>query len=104
MKLLSKIRLSLSLGLLMFAVSPIQAQSLNLQHAPLFLNQSVEPNLAFSFDDSGSMDRGFMPEVRAEYGTAANGNGAELGRLREGGGDGNWFEPWATWSGYIARL
>ena len=35
---------------------------LNLQKPPLFLNSSVDPNIAVTFDDSGSMTSAFMPD------------------------------------------
>lgn len=56
--------LTLVLGL---TGSPLLAQevatgTLNLSRAPLFLNQAVDPNVLVSFDDSGSMQNGFMPD------------------------------------------
>ena len=37
---------------------------LKLTHEPLFLNQSVPPALAVTFDDSGSMAWSYMPDTR----------------------------------------
>lgn len=38
------------------------AAPLNLSKTPLFLNSSVEANFALTFDDSGSMELGFIPD------------------------------------------
>ena len=38
------------------------AAPLNLPKAPLFLNSAVDPNLAVTFDDSGSMTSAYMPD------------------------------------------
>ncbi len=101
MKRLQSLLTSFAIAAVMLVgAAPTHAAPLNLQHAPLFLNQAVEPNLAVTFDDSGSMARGYMPEIRAEFTGQPNGNGEDLGQLRGQGDDGNWSEPWATWSGY----
>ncbi|PAV24415.1 hypothetical protein CF392_16415, partial [Tamilnaduibacter salinus] len=47
----------LSLGTAQSAFSQV-----NLSSAPLFLKESVDPNLMFVFDDSGSMGRRYMPD------------------------------------------
>ena len=48
------------------AFSILTAQSaiaqVNLSQVPLFLKESVDPNLVFIFDDSGSMGWRFMPD------------------------------------------
>jgi type IV pilus assembly protein PilY1 len=54
--------------LLLGLAAPLQAQeiatgTLNLSRAPLFLNQSVDPNVLVSFDDSGSMAFAYMPDA-----------------------------------------
>ncbi len=92
----------LSLAIVTFAAGlPASAMPLKLTHAPLFLSQSVEPNLAMTFDDSGSMARGFMPNEIAALNGVPNGNGGNLGRPIDGSQTrGNWFEPWATWHVY----
>ena len=55
----------LKLGLLStLAVSSSQAQ-LQLTDEPLFLNQTVPPALAVTFDDSGSMSWSWMPDSRS---------------------------------------
>ena len=41
------------------------ALPLQLSDEPLFLNQSVPPALAITFDDSGSMSWGYMPDTRS---------------------------------------
>ena len=38
---------------------------LQLTHEPLFLNQTVPPALAVTFDDSGSMSWSYMPDSRS---------------------------------------
>jgi type IV pilus assembly protein PilY1 len=42
------------------------AAPLNLSKVPLYTNQSVEPNFALTFDDSGSMVRTFVPDAFAD--------------------------------------
>ncbi len=56
-------------SVLVFLVSSVvfipgtsQSIPLKLTHEPLFINQSVPPALAITFDDSGSMGWGFMPD------------------------------------------
>ena len=53
-------------ALLAFALSTATFQSamadVNLATAPIFLKESVDPNLLFIFDDSGSMGREYMPD------------------------------------------
>lgn len=45
------------------------ALPLELSDEPLFLNQSVPPALAVTFDDSGSMSRGYMPDSNSFSGS-----------------------------------
>lgn len=52
---------------LLFAFTGVQAD-LELTDEPLYLNQSVPPALAITFDDSGSMAWGFMPSGRSYTG------------------------------------
>ena len=47
----------------MAASAGVVAAPLNLPKPPLFLNSAVDPNLAVTFDDSGSMNSGYMPDV-----------------------------------------
>ena len=57
---------SLAAAIAFFAgIGPAQAvvvTPLNLQKPPLFLNAAVDPNIAVTFDDSGSMESAFMPD------------------------------------------
>ncbi|MFO0042282.1 MAG: pilus assembly protein [Pseudomonadota bacterium] len=41
------------------------ASPMNLQRAPLFLNSSVDPNVALTMDDSGSMAWPYLPDTRS---------------------------------------
>jgi type IV pilus assembly protein PilY1 len=54
-------------GLLAIASGSAAAQSvpspMNLPRAPLFLNSSVDPNVAVTLDDSGSMTEAFIPDT-----------------------------------------
>ncbi|MFK8011652.1 MAG: pilus assembly protein [Marinicellaceae bacterium] len=45
----------------------VKSVPLLLTHEPLFLNQSVPPALAVTFDDSGSMAWGYMPDTQLYY-------------------------------------
>lgn len=74
-------------ALLAFAVcvaphAPLQAQSstLALSDVPLFLLESVSPNLAITFDDSGSMLWGYLPDAIEWDEEAAGTNGAPIER------------------------
>jgi len=66
----SRIVHSVSLFVLAASVSLISGRvgaqavpsPMNLSRAPLFLNASVDPNVAVTLDDSGSMRWGFMPD------------------------------------------
>ena len=52
----------------MAASAGVVAAPLNLPKPPLFLNSAVDPNLAVTFDDSGSMAWGYMPDtVNGDY-------------------------------------
>jgi len=51
-----------------FAVNAFSA-NLELSHVPLSTNDSAAPNLAFTFDDSGSMSSGFMPNEIDSFST-----------------------------------
>lgn len=51
-------------GLMTLASSAtIQAAPLNLSRVPLYTNEGVEPNFVLTFDDSGSMARGYVPDA-----------------------------------------
>lgn len=63
MNTLNKMKLKLVLvGLFAFSA---QSAPLELTDEPLFLNQSVPPALAVTFDDSGSMSWSWMPDSRS---------------------------------------
>jgi len=47
---------------LILAAAPAQATNLDLAPLPLFLGGMVEPNVMLTFDDSGSMNRSYMPD------------------------------------------
>ncbi len=51
--------------LLLFSMTSLEAQPLQLTDTPLFLNQSVPPALAVTFDDSGSMSWAYMPDSQS---------------------------------------
>ena len=55
-----RICLSLGVGLLLSLAQPSLAGQLSLSTSPLFLGTSVEPNVFFLSDDSGSMDWDIM--------------------------------------------
>ncbi len=68
---LRKVGLSaaLSVTLVVGAIpSPAAAAPLSLADSPIFLLTSVEPNIIFTYDDSGSMAWGFMPDSVATNG------------------------------------
>lgn len=65
MKTLRKIRQALStfgLTLLVLGMAQSASAALTLSQVPLFLSNSVEPNIVFVLDDSGSMNRGYIPD------------------------------------------
>ena len=57
--------LKIQLTLMGFMTFAAQSVPLQLTDEPLFLNQSVPPALAITFDDSGSMAWGFMPDTQS---------------------------------------
>lgn len=61
---LHRSRLSTFVASLAFSLATTQAAfaQVNISSVPLFLKESVDPNLMFVFDDSGSMDRRYMPD------------------------------------------
>lgn len=54
--------IALSIALAGFASTPAHAQTLALSDVPLFLLESTPPNLAISYDDSGSMMWAYLPD------------------------------------------
>ncbi|MCB1590398.1 MAG: hypothetical protein KDI56_15915, partial [Xanthomonadales bacterium] len=50
------------LGVPQLHAQEVATGTLNLSRTPLFVNQAVDPNVLVSFDDSGSMAWGFMPD------------------------------------------
>ncbi len=58
-------RLSTFVASLAFSLATTQAAfaQVNISSVPLFLKESVDPNLMFVFDDSGSMGWRFMPDA-----------------------------------------
>jgi type IV pilus assembly protein PilY1 len=83
-------RLSTFIASLVFSLATTQSAfaQVNLSSVPLFLKESVDPNLMFVFDDSGSMGWEFMPDsVSGELTLFADTNGPirwSGGRLRVG--------------------
>ena len=61
-------RLSTFAASLLFSLATTQAAfaQVNLASVPLFLKESVDPNLMFVFDDSGSMGWRYMPDNLGE--------------------------------------
>ena len=58
---LTKFRATASAALLTLSVlSPTTGQADDIAQTPLFLSNSVDPNILFVLDDSGSMDWGLM--------------------------------------------
>lgn len=57
-----KARAALAFAVALLTAGAAAAAPLNLQKAPLFLNSSVDPNIAVTVDDSGSMASAFMPD------------------------------------------
>ena len=55
----------LSCLLLVFLINTASSAELQLTDSPIFLNQSVPPALAVTFDDSGSMAWAWMPDSRS---------------------------------------
>ncbi len=54
-------RLAVAAGAALFSMSA-SAIVLNLSQLPMDVQEGVEPNIIFTFDDSGSMRRAFLPE------------------------------------------
>jgi len=54
---------------------------LALSHVPLSINDSAAPNLAFTFDDSGSMSSGFLPEDIDSFSTTHAAKSAYFNKL-----------------------
>jgi type IV pilus assembly protein PilY1 len=66
MKVLQKhLNKYMSLVLLLMMSITVYSSPLKLTHEPLFLNQTVPPALAVTFDDSGSMSWSWMPDSRS---------------------------------------
>lgn len=59
-----KVWLGLVLGFL--SCASFAAEPLELDHIPLAVSESTPPNMVFSFDDSASMNRGYLPESLTE--------------------------------------
>lgn len=57
------ITLAVSLLLMGVGQNPAQAAQLALPDSPLFLLNTVEPNLLLTFDDSGSMNWSYLPDT-----------------------------------------
>jgi type IV pilus assembly protein PilY1 len=62
-KAASRRRLALASVLsLSIAFGPLASADVDIATVPLFLNASVDPNIVFTFDDSGSMQWEYMPD------------------------------------------
>jgi len=61
----NKMQLKLMTGLILFSSQCLSVSGLKLTDKPLFINQTVPPALAITFDDSGSMQRTYMPDSRS---------------------------------------
>ncbi len=59
--IVSTAALAFTLGAPSVHAQSVATGLLNLSRAPLFLNQSVDPNIIFTFDDSGSMMLAYVP-------------------------------------------
>ncbi len=78
---IKKNTITLGIGLLLVGLGQKQALAapLTLPDAPLFVLNTVNPNVILTFDDSGSMAWGFVPD---EIGSSLSGIGADLRTLR----------------------
>ncbi len=71
MKLI-KIKLALLIATFLFTAGvsqPIKADELDISQNPLFLAASIDPNIMFTLDDSGSMQWEFMPDDTMTFNT-----------------------------------
>lgn len=48
------------------AAAPVHAAQIVPSNQPLFLNQSVAPNILVTLDDSGSMQSGYTPDSHSD--------------------------------------
>lgn len=65
-RILESTTLIIAVGLASFTAgvgAQVPPSPMNLARAPLFLNASVEPNVAVTLDDSGSMEWGYIPDT-----------------------------------------
>jgi type IV pilus assembly protein PilY1 len=78
---IKKNTVALGIGLLLTCLGQNQAQALplTLPDSPLFVLNTVDPNVILTFDDSGSMAWGFVPD---EIGSTLSGIGADLRATR----------------------
>ncbi len=75
MNMITQFKLKVAVALVVFMASfDSHADLLELSHNPLFLDQSVPPAMAFTFDDSGSMGRSYMPDNITSAGGAQTAN------------------------------
>jgi type IV pilus assembly protein PilY1 len=66
LSLLRKVGLSAALSVMLVVGTvprPAAAAPLSLADSPIFLLTSVDPNIIFTYDDSGSMAWGYMPDI-----------------------------------------
>ena len=56
-----------------FGAIPAGQAAINISEVPLFLSVSVAPNVIMTLDDSGSMERGYVPDSIGESSSKLNG-------------------------------
>ncbi len=85
---MKRLRLKLVLTSLVLLSGP--ANSLDIEQQPLFLSNQVDPNLILTLDDSGSMRRGYVPEICSD-----NSDCAELDNRwpKSAHGNGLYYNP-----------
>jgi type IV pilus assembly protein PilY1 len=78
---IKKNTVTVGISLLLSCLSQNQAHALplTLPDAPLFVLNTVDPNVLLTFDDSGSMAWGFVPD---QIGSSLSGTGADLRATR----------------------
>lgn len=62
-----------ALALAAIFATPAAQAAINISEVPLFLSVNVAPNVVMTFDDSGSMERGYVPDSIGESNSKLNG-------------------------------
>jgi type IV pilus assembly protein PilY1 len=82
------------------------AAPLNLSRVPLYTNESVEPNFVLTFDDSGSMLRGFVPDALSNASAVVPGYDADGDGVFEAVDTRCWWRdrPWLAYSAQVNKI